>query len=80
MVLAIGGVQSSDPSSEQTKSVYAYSPSMDSWFHIGDLPTTVYGATISSLSPTEFIVIGGLDENKKRISTVHKVTLQITIP
>ena len=80
MVLAIGGLESSDPSSERIKAVYAYSQSMDSWFHIGDLSTPVVGVAISSLSPTEFIVIGGWDENIDRISTVHKVTLQITIP
>ena len=80
MVLAIGGTESSDISSEQIKAVYAYSQSMDSWFHIGDLPTPLDSAAISSLSPTEFIVIGGFDEKNKRISTVHKVTFQITIP
>ena len=81
MVLAIGGTESSDIiSTEPTKAVYVYSQSMDSWFHIGDLPTPVYNAAISSLSPTEFIIIGGCDENNKNISTVHKVTLQTTIP
>ena len=77
MVLAIGGRDSSD---EHTKAIYAYSQSMDSWIYIGDLPTLVEDAAITTLSPTEFIVIGGEDEKFQMISTVHKVTLQTTIP
>ena len=77
MVLAIGGA---DSSGEPTKAIFAYSQSMDSWIYIGDLPTPVANAAISTLSPTEFFVIGGLDENDEIISTVYKVTLQTTIP
>ena len=77
MVLAIGGA---DSSSEPTKAIFAYSQSMDSWIYIGDLPTPVANAAISTLSPTEFIVIGGLDENDEIISTVYKVTVQTTVP
>ena len=80
MVLAIGGRDSSDVSSEPTKAIYAYSQSMDSWINIGDLPTPVANTAISTLSPTEFFVIGGWDENSEIISTVYKVTLQATIP
>ena len=76
MVLAIGGIGFS---SEPTKAIYAYSQSMDSWIHIGDLPTPVVGAVISSLSPIEFIIIGANFENVYNISTVQKITLQITI-
>ena len=80
MVLAIGGCVRVSSNVEYTKAIYAYSQSMDSWINIGDLPTPVAGAAISTLSPTEFIVIGGLDENDEKISTVHKVTLQTMIP
>ena len=81
MALAIGGRKSSYFfECERTKAIYAYSQLMDSWFNIGDLPNPVANAAISTLSPTEFIVIGGLDENIDCISTVHKVTLQTTIP
>ena len=78
MVLAIGGRESS--LYEVTKAIYAYSQSMDSWIYIGDLPTPVENAAISTLSPTKFIVIGGADEDIESISTVYKVTLQTTIP
>ena len=81
MVLAIGGRDSSDISEcERTEAIYAYSQLTDSWIYIGDLPTPVDGAAISTLSPTEFFVIGGWDESIQMISTVHKVTLQTTIP
>ena len=80
MVLAIGGKDSSDGSNEPTKAIYAYSQLMDSWIYIQDLPTQVDGAAISTLSPTKIIVIGGWDENFQTTSTVHKVTLQTTIP
>ena len=58
--LAVGGVNSADLAEfTPTQAIHAYSSSMNSWVYIGDLPSPIaYPATVS-LSPTEFLVIGG---------------------
>ena len=80
MVLAMGGVRSYDLSEYQpAKGIYAYSTSMNSWIQIGDLPAPVAGMAIAALSPTEFLVIGGMNEYNARLKTVYKGSLNITI-
>ena len=80
MVLAMGEFRSSDFSEYQpVKGIYAYSTSMNSWIQIGDLPAPVTCMAVAALSPTEFVVIGGLNEDKTRLKTVYKGNLNITI-
>ncbi|XP_064385614.1 uncharacterized protein LOC135334389 isoform X2 [Halichondria panicea] len=73
-LFAVGG---RDCESETTQRVYAYSSSMDSWLYVGDLPSPVADAATVSLSPTECLVIGGRDEEKK--STAYKISVSTTI-
>ena len=80
MVLAMGGDRSYDLSEYQpVKGIYAYSTSMNSWIQIGDLQAPVTCMAVAALSPTEFVVIGGVNEYKTRLKTVHKGSLNITI-
>ena len=79
-VLAMGGARSSDLSEWQpVKDIYAYSTSMNSWIHVGELPTPVGAMTLAALSPTEFLVIGGVNEDKTKLRTVYKGSLNITM-
>ena len=78
--LAVGGVNSADIDEyTPTQAIHAYSSSMNSWVYIGDLPSPIaYPATVS-LSPTEFLLIGGEDKDRKRLSTVYKATIKIKV-
>ncbi len=69
-VFAVGGV---DSKNNPTKKVHAYSRSMNSWLYVGDLPSAVKYAATVALSPTEFLVIGGLDDVKQRSSSTYKI-------
>ena len=75
-LFAVGGV---DSEREATQRIYAYSSSMDSWLYVGDLPSPVVHAATVSLSPTECLVIGGRN-NDKRISTVLKMVISNFVP
>ena len=73
IIFAIGGLSNAH-FDEYTpiQAIHIYSLSMNSWVYISDLPSPItYSATVS-LSPTEFLIIGGIDENKKMLSTVYK--------
>ncbi len=71
-VFAVGGM---DSKGVPTQRVHAYSRSMDSWLYVGDLPSPVADAATVSLSPTEFLVIGGQDK-LRRLSTVYKIVIK----
>ncbi len=75
-LFAVGGVHSEG---EVSQKVHAYSSSMDSWLYVGDLPSPVVHAATVSLSPTECLVIGGRN-NDKRISTVLKMVISNFVP
>ncbi len=75
-LFAVGGVDSED---EITRRVYAYSSSMDSWLYVDDLPSPIARAATVSLSPTECILIGGLNNECERQSTVYKISITTTI-
>ena len=68
-----------DSENKTTQKIYAYSSSMDSWLYIGDLPSPIAYAATVSLSPTECLVIGGLNNECERQSTVHKIKSATTI-
>ena len=55
--------------------IHMYSPSIDSWVHVGSLPELRLLTTVSVLSPMEILMIGGFDGSKD-VNTVYKGTLQ----
>ena len=65
-------------SGKATQRIYAYSSSMDSWLYVGDLPSPIADPATVSLSPTQCLVIGGLNNGKEQ-STVHKISITATI-
>ena len=70
MVLALGGAVSADFSDKQrVKDIYAYSPSMNSWIHVGELPVALSGACVVAISPVEFLVIGGIEDGGRTCTT-----------
>ncbi len=73
-LFAVGGV---DSEGEVTQRIYAYSSSMDSWLYVGDLPSPIASAATVSLSPTQCLMIGGLNNGKQ--STVYKIRTATTI-
>ena len=75
-LFAVGGV---DSEREATQKIYAYSSSMDSWLYVGDLPSPIALAATVSLSPTVCLMIGGLNDEFERQSTVYKISITATI-
>ncbi len=73
-LFAVGGLDSC----KATQRIYAYSSSMDSWLYVGDLPSPIASAATVSLSPSECLMIGGLDNGKEE-STVYKIRTATTI-
>lgn len=74
--LAIGGYNTPKGDIAQ-KEIFMYSPSTESWIHIGDLPEPRSNAMTVMLSSTEILVIGGWHNGPK--STVYKGTLTMKI-
>ncbi len=75
-LFAVGG---KDSECEATQRIYAYSSSMDSWLYVGDLPSPIaYPATVS-LFPTQCLMIGGLNDERERQSTVYNISITATI-
>ena len=77
-LLAIGGWQTSKAGARK-KEVYAFSPSMNSWVHISDLPAPRTSVSVVVLSRTEILVIGGHGGDDNRVSTVYKGTLNLKL-
>ena len=73
-VTSIGGLLITLGGEENT--IHMYSPSIDSWVHVGSLPELRLLTTVSVLSPLEILVIGGFDGSKDT-NTVYKGTLQL---
>ena len=61
----------------EKNAIHMYSPSIDSWVHIGSLPDLRLLTTVSVLSPMEILMIGGFDGSKD-VNTVYKGTLQLS--
>ena len=68
LLITIGG---------EENTIHMYSPSIDSWVHVGSLPELRLLTTVSVLSPLEILMIGGSDGSKD-MNTVYKGTLQLT--
>ena len=78
-LLAIGGqLQEASEGGADTKKVYMYSPSTNSWIYISDLPAPRSRTTVTFLSSTEILVIGGEAEGKK-VNTIYMGTLACTM-
>ena len=77
-LLAVGGnttnEQSLNPLEGET-AVHVYSPCTNEWLHISDLPAPRVWAATAMLSPTEFLVIGGWNNDSQ--NSVYKGLLQI---
>ena len=74
-LITIGGWTASKGEST-SKSIYVYSPAIDSWIYFSDLPEPCAWSACAVLSSTEILVIGGRNENK--VKTVYKGTLTMS--
>ena len=57
--------------------IHMYSPSINSWVHVGSLPELRLLTTISTLSPMEILMIGGFDGSKDT-NAVYRGTLTLS--
>ena len=73
-LLAIGG-EAMHKKVADTKEVYMYSPSINSWLYFSDLPEPRSHTAVAVLSSTEILIIGGRCDCK--VNTVYKGTLNI---
>ena len=71
-LLCIGGNQVS--LKRDVNKVYIYSPSINSWIYISDLPASRSSAAVATVSPTEILVIGGVCDGYT-LNTVYQATL-----
>ena len=72
-LLTIGGSEGGTAKKE----VYMYSPSTNSWIYISDLPAPRSGTAVAVMSLIDILVIGGEDDDSKRMNTVYKGFLHI---
>ena len=75
-LFAVGG---EDCEGEATQRIYAYSSSMDSWLYVGDLLSPIAYPASVSLSPTQCLMIGGLNNGNTQSTTVYKISIAATI-
>ena len=71
-LLAIGGNETPEGGADM-KEVYMYSPSINCWVYISDLPTPQTGIAAAVLSSTEILVMGG--GYVDRVNSVYMGTL-----
>lgn len=75
-ILALGGKKMS--SGTNSKEVYMYLDSINSWIYFSDLPVPLFGTAVVDLSSTEILVIGGYSDTD-RVTTVLKGNLCLKI-
>ena len=75
-LLVVGGNGTSEEGADR-KEVYISSPSTNSWIYLSDLPAPRSLTTVTSLSSTEVLVIGGWCGG--RMNTVYKGTLRLEL-
>lgn len=73
-LVAIGGWQVSKEGARK-KEVYAFSPSMNSWVHISDLPAPRTNTAVAVMTRMDILVTGGQGGDDSRVNTVYKGTL-----
>ena len=77
-LLAIGGW--TDPEAKARKNeVYVFSPSMNCWSYIVDLPAPRACSTIAVLTRTEVLIVGGYGGDDNKVNTVYKGTLNLKV-
>ena len=74
-LLAVGGTTTSRCFNPQV-TVDVYFPCTNTWIHISALPAPLVLAATAMLSPTELLVIGGLNKGYVRLNKVYKGLLQ----
>ena len=62
----------------EDRAIHMYSPSINSWVHVGTLPELRLLTTVGELSPMEVLMIGGFDGSKDT-NAVYKGTLQLSM-
>ena len=73
-LLAVGGWVESEGKVAQ-KNIYMYSSTTNSWLYFSDLPKPCASTTCATLSATEFLVIGG--RNEQKATAVYKGTFAV---
>ena len=73
-LIIVGGEVTSD-GEESSNIVYMYSPSINEWVHISDLPTPRSRATVVTLSPGEILMVGGFGDDN--LHAVYRGKLSI---
>ena len=74
-LVAIGGCKTDVMEEEQTR-VYKFSPSMNCWIYIVDLPEPLTWSVSATLSPTETFVIGQDKRNKENKMYKSQLSIQ----
>lgn len=77
-LLAVGGWKMSKEGARK-KEVYAFSPSMNSWVYISDLPAPRTSIAVAVMTRMEILVIGGQGGDDNRVSTVYRGTLNLKL-
>ena len=80
IVLAMGGYKTAKLSNfEIDQCIYAYSPTLNSWINVGELPSPMANLTVASLPTREFITIGGFNTASHPTKTVYNATFNLSI-
>jgi N-acetylneuraminic acid mutarotase len=73
----LGGDETCTQTATQER-IHVYSPSSNSWVYVNDLPAPRIDATVTALSSTEILVIGGRESKDiGTVNTVYKGVVQI---
>ena len=76
-LFTIGGRETSEGGAFK-EDIYMYSPSINSWVYVSDLPGVLSNSAVALLSSTEILVIGG-EGDGHRSSIVYKGTLHLKL-
>ena len=74
-LLVIGGNEASEGGAAK-KEIYMYSPSINTWVYVSDLPAPRSCSTLTNLSSTEILIIGGCIDGCD-VNTVYKGILSL---
>ena len=75
-LVAIGGRSDFPGSKISTLTIHAYSPSTNSWIHVGDLPQRLHSSCTVVLPSGELMVIGGMIGFGTKSRKVYKSTFK----
>ena len=77
-LFAVGGWQTSKGGARKME-VYAFSPSMNSWVYVSDLPAPRTSIAVAVMTRMEILVTGGQGGDDNTVSTVYKGTLNLKL-